>query len=122
MKIILAEDVRNFIQEVERIFYTLEIDDSTWSEFDSITDQYLGCDFMDTSQDEITEEITIVWQLEDVQCIRPYLTNEQSSEVLVHLKKNHDATVGINWGTIETVADILFPSTLPQITCKEYSA
>lgn len=57
----------------------------------------------------LVKEIVIVWHIEDVQSIRSDLTDEQASIVLKHLKKNHDANIGINWETIEIVADILFP-------------
>ena len=49
-------------------------------------------------QDNITEEITIVWHIEDVQSIRPDLTDEQASDVLVCSQDNHDATVGTQLG------------------------
>lgn len=41
--------------------------------------------------------------------IRPDLSNYQASIVLQHLKENHDANIGINWETIETVAEVLYP-------------
>ena len=56
------------------------------------------------------KEIAIIWHIEDVQNIRPDLTDKQASAVLKNLKKNHDANIGINWETIEIVANILFPS------------
>ncbi len=59
----------------------------------------------------LVKEIAIYWHIEDVQDVRPDLTDEHASIVLQHLKKNHDANVGINWDTIEIVADILFPMT-----------
>ena len=52
--------------------------------------------------------------IEDVQSVRPDLTDEQASLVLRHLEKNHDATIGINWDTIEAVADYLFPESLSE--------
>jgi len=57
----------------------------------------------------LVKEIAIFWHIEDVQSIRPDLSDEKASIVLKHLKKNHDASVGVNWETIEVVADILFP-------------
>ena len=58
----------------------------------------------------LVKEIAIKWHIEDVQSIRPDLSDEQASTVLKRLKKNHDASIGINWDTIEIVADILFPA------------
>lgn len=63
----------------------------------------------ENEQQPIIEEIAIKWHIDDVLNIRPDLTNYQASMVLINLKQNHDASVGINWETIETVADLLFP-------------
>jgi hypothetical protein len=52
--------------------------------------------------------IAITWCIEDVQGIRPDLTAEQALEVLEQVGDNHDAEWGINWTTLETVADELF--------------
>ena len=57
----------------------------------------------------LVKEVAIFWHIEDVQSIRPDLSDEQASLVLQRLKNNHDANVGINWETIEIIADILFP-------------
>jgi hypothetical protein len=57
----------------------------------------------------LVKEIAIIWHIEDVQSIRPDLTDKQASAILMSLKKNHDANIGINWETIEIVSDILFP-------------
>lgn len=61
--------------------------------------------------DPVIEQIAIYWHIEDVQSIRPDLTNHQAGKVLNHLKANHDASVGIYWEVIEIVADILYPFT-----------
>lgn len=122
MKMISVENAKNFIKELENIFYSLHVDDLIWHEFDTITDQYFGSNLREISQDSITEEIAISWHIEDVQSIRSDLTDQQASDVLVHLKKNHDATVGINWDTLEIVADILFPSSVAHTEYKELTA
>jgi hypothetical protein len=109
MKMIPVENARNFIKELENIFTSLHLDDANWNEFDAITDKYFGSNLRETLQDEITEEIAITWHIEDVQSVRSDLSDQQASDVLIHLKKNHDATEGINWDTIEAVADILYP-------------
>jgi len=122
MKMISVENARNFIKELENIFYSLHVDDTIWNEFDTITDQYFGSNLRKTLQDDITEEIAITWNIEDVQGVRSDLKDQQASDVLTHLKKNHDATVGINWDTIEIVADILFPFDATHTEYKEVSA
>jgi hypothetical protein len=58
----------------------------------------------------LVKEIAITWHIEDIQSILPDLTDEQASVVLQRLKKNHDASIGINWETIEAMAEILFPA------------
>jgi hypothetical protein len=53
--------------------------------------------------------IAAIWCTEDVQGVRPDLTEEQAWEVLEQVGDNHDAEWGINWTTLETTADDLFP-------------
>ena len=53
-------------------------------------------------------EIAIVWSVEDVLEIRPDLSREQAAEVLEQVSQDHDAGIGINWQTLEYVADELF--------------
>ena len=67
----------------------------------------------------IVQEIEIKWHIEDIQSIRPDLSDEQASIVLTHLHRNHDASVGINWEVIETEADILYPSDEIEISDEE---
>ncbi len=51
----------------------------------------------------------VQWHIEDVQTVRPDLTNEQSRNVLGNLKRRHDAETGINWDVIGIVAEDLYP-------------
>jgi hypothetical protein len=53
-------------------------------------------------------KIALVWCIEDVQDVRPDLTNEQAWEVLRQVKHNHDADIGVNWYTLEWNAEDLF--------------
>ena len=53
-------------------------------------------------------EIAITWCIEDVQGIRPDLSEDQAWEVLQQVKDVHDAEWGISWSTLETVAEDLF--------------
>jgi len=52
--------------------------------------------------------IAAIWAVEDVQGIRPDLTDEQAWEVLYEVGRKHDAEYGISWTTLECMADILF--------------
>ncbi|MEZ6140780.1 MAG: hypothetical protein R3B84_09435 [Zavarzinella sp.] len=53
-------------------------------------------------------QIAIVWQIDDVREVRPDLSNDQCWQVLQACKRNHDATVGINWDVIRITANHLF--------------
>ncbi|HHF7367764.1 TPA: hypothetical protein ACPSKY_002908 [Legionella bozemanae] len=68
----------------------------------------------------LVQEISIVWSIEDVLDVRPLLSKEQASIVLQHLKKNHDATIGINWDVIEIVSDDLFLKSIRVIKTLRY--
>jgi len=54
------------------------------------------------------KQIAAIWSVEDVQQIRPDLTDDQAWEVLYEVGRKHDAEYGINWTTLECMADILF--------------
>lgn len=53
-------------------------------------------------------QISIVWSIEDVQGVRPDLTDEQAAKVLEAVEARHDANIGINWDFIEATADSLY--------------
>lgn len=76
----------------------------------------LGCSFADLvacidkkKQKPITRNISITWSTEDVQNIRPDLTDEQASRILESLVKYHNADVGINWEVIEAITSSQYP-------------
>ena len=54
------------------------------------------------------QQIAAIWSIEDVQQVRPDLTDDQAWEVLYQVGRKHDAEYGINWTTLEGMADILF--------------
>jgi len=56
-----------------------------------------------------SRQIAIIWDIEDVQQIRPDLTDEQAMDVLLEVEDNHDAEWGVSWTTLEATAGILFP-------------
>ena len=53
------------------------------------------------------ETITISWHVSDIFSRDASLTIEQSREVLTLLKKTHDATIGVNWDTIDAAIDVI---------------
>ena len=56
------------------------------------------------------QQIAIIWSAEDVQSIRPDLTDDQAWEVLQRCEWIHDCETGLNWRVIEYVADEDFPN------------
>jgi hypothetical protein len=54
-------------------------------------------------------QVAVVWSVEDVQSVRPDLTDEQAWEILQQCRKVHDCEIGFSWLLIETVADDLYP-------------
>jgi hypothetical protein len=52
-------------------------------------------------------QIASIWSIEDVQEVRPDLTEEQAWEVLQQVERGHDATIGINWDVLSCHADQL---------------
>lgn len=52
--------------------------------------------------------IAIFWMIEDVQSIRPDLSDDQAWEVLQLAKRFHDAEVGINWESLNCAANCLY--------------
>jgi hypothetical protein len=53
-------------------------------------------------------QIAAIWSIEDVQEVRPDLTDDQCWEVLQATRRYHDATIGINWDVLSCHADMLF--------------
>lgn len=49
------------------------------------------------------------WNVEDVHKVRPDLTLEEAVEVLRLMESEFDASVGMNWSTLEEAAEELFP-------------
>ena len=49
---------------------------------------------------QLPDEIAITWSYEDVQSEDPTLTDDEARQVLQLMKDGHDATIGINWDTI----------------------
>ncbi|MBS0264473.1 MAG: hypothetical protein JSS02_21240 [Planctomycetes bacterium] len=54
-------------------------------------------------------QVAVIWSIEDVQSVRPDLTDDQSWEVLKECERRHDANWEITWITIEIIAGELFP-------------
>jgi len=53
-------------------------------------------------------QIAVIWSVEDVQEVRPDLSEDQGWDVLQVVQRRHDATLGVTWDTLEWVARDLF--------------
>ena len=53
-------------------------------------------------------KIAAIWSIEDVQFIRPDLSQNRAWEVLQEVEHRHNAELGITWQILELVADDLF--------------
>lgn len=51
----------------------------------------------------------IPWNIEDVNKIRPDLSDDEADEVLNFMEDEFDASVGMNWDTLEMAASECFP-------------
>jgi hypothetical protein len=63
-------------------------------------------------------QIAVVWSVEDVQEVRPDLTDDQCWEVLEQANDRHDAGIGITWDVLEIHAADLF-GTAPETDAAE---
>jgi hypothetical protein len=65
-------------------------------------------DGMETDVHELLaarRQIALVWSVEDVQGVRPDLTEEQAWEVLRPVERRHDSELGVTWLTLELFAE-----------------
>jgi hypothetical protein len=63
---------------------------------------------MSDKKKKLTEKISLEWHIDDVKCRRPLLTKEKCGAVLDAVEAQFDASVGVNWDTLEYWADELF--------------
>jgi hypothetical protein len=61
-------------------------------------------------------KVAIIWCVGDVQSVRENLTDDEAMQVLEAAERDHDAGVGINWDTLESIADELFPDNQERTT------
>ena len=58
---------------------------------------------------ESNDSITITWHIDDLEDIAPRLSRRQRQAVLACVKKDHDASIGINYDVLNYWANFLFP-------------
>ncbi len=49
----------------------------------------------------LPDRIQIIWQVDDILSIDDSLTNRECREILDHIKRTHQADIGINWEVIQ---------------------
>lgn len=54
-------------------------------------------------------QVAVIWSMQDVQSIRPDLTDDQAWGVLQRCRLVHDCETGFNWLFIEAVAGGMYP-------------
>jgi hypothetical protein len=54
-------------------------------------------------------QIAIIWDVEDVQMLRPDLDDYQAMTVLDAVQNGHDANIGVNWDLIQFWIDNIYP-------------
>lgn len=73
-----------------------------------VTLQAENTEHPDPDRHDSETQIMIIWSVEDVLEVRPDLSRDQGMQVLRMVEKNHDASVGVNWDTLEGCAQVLF--------------
>jgi hypothetical protein len=58
---------------------------------------------------EHRRQVAVIWGIEDVQSVRPHISDDQAWEVLCQCRRIHDCSYGFTWELIEFVADDMFP-------------
>ena len=56
-----------------------------------------------------SEQISIIWSVDDVLEVAPKLDREEAMEVLESVLHRHDANIGVNWDVLTHNAEWLFP-------------
>jgi hypothetical protein len=59
--------------------------------------------------------IADLWHIEDVQHLRPDLTDPQAWSVLQDCNESRDANIGIHWNVIRIHASVLFPESVSEL-------
>lgn len=52
------------------------------------------------------DTIELSWHIDDVKSLDDSLTDEQARQILQMVKHNHDASIGVNWETLEVNIDM----------------
>ena len=78
---------------------------------DEVLENFVDEDEIDIDIHELLaqhRQIAHIWSVEDVQSVRPDLTEDQAWEVLQNVDDHKDAELGITWLTLEMAAEQRF--------------
>ena len=78
---------------------------------DAVLENFVDEDEIDVDIHELLaqhRQIAHIWSVEDVQSVRPDLTEDQAWEVLQFVDDHKDAELGITWLTLTMAAEHLF--------------
>ena len=78
-------------------------------DFSSSTEGIEPDDLVEIKQKEEDFSVSFVWHIDDVLEQNPHLSKKQAKDVLLNCKKNHDATIGMNWEVINQTVEFLYP-------------
>jgi hypothetical protein len=113
----LAITPANFLSIKDALYHFRHVDDNQAAE----TMQHIAEHVETNEAEEATpadihellaerRQIAMIWSTEDVQGIRPDLSDDQCWEVLQSVDHHKDAELGITWLTLELAAEDLFGS------------
>lgn len=91
-------------QDIEQVVKLVDNQKITWIEGVEEIERLVDKNYYNPDK-----QVAIIWSIQDVKSVRPHLTNEQAMKVLEHVKRSHDATIGVSWETLEITSDMLFP-------------
>ena len=70
-----------------------------------LVNQMLWAQNKDRKMEQLPNEITISWHIEDVQQQDSTLTDDEARQILQLIKHKHDANIGVNWEVIDAWID-----------------
>lgn len=88
---------------------SIKLFDAPNIDFSSSTEGIEPDDLVEIKQKEEDFSVFFVWHIDDVLDAHPHLSKEQAKDVLLNCKKNHDATIGMNWEVINQTVEFLYP-------------
>tara|TARA_R100000388_G_C7113682_1_gene97758 strand:- start:11 stop:265 length:255 start_codon:yes stop_codon:yes gene_type:complete len=56
-----------------------------------------------------SEQISIIWEVNDVLTQNALLTREEAMDVLEYIDNNHDANIGVTWEVIQYAIEYRYP-------------